>query len=290
MFSAAAQFLSGTRPMPAWRAARLVAARLRDLGRPADLLTDGAIARLCSEAHGSPSRLHALLASALFLASTEDAPAIDADLVRRAAVSLGAHEPEAAPPHRRSPMAAPWLARPWVIAGVLAFALASTVLLVRHPRQNAAPAGTQLATPQPAPTPRPPTLPAPAHAGVAPLTNNAPPPALPTRAARPPLAVPAVLPAGPPVSVIIRYRAGDTAAESTARAIVQRLADTNVKAALRPGSRVTRASVRYFYENDRALALRIAADTRERLPPPRREDPFDGKTLAYPGTIEVALP
>jgi hypothetical protein len=113
---------------------------------------------------------------------------------------------------------------------------------------------------------------------------------LPTRAARPPLAVPAALPAGPPVSVIIRYRAGDTAAESTARAIVQRLADTNVKAALRPGSRVTRASVRYFYENDRALALRIAADTRERLPPPRREDPFDGKTLAYPGTIEVALP
>lgn len=306
VFSNAARLLPARRAMPAWRARRLVAARLRDLERPADFLTGGAMSTLCLEAQGSPARLHALLASALFLASTEDALSIDADLVRRAALSLGTDAPEPASARHRLRQAGPW-----VIGGVCALTALVLVLPMAQRRQEVPPLPTQSAV-KPPPALKPVTRPSPTQRNATPPAIRTPPAPLPVpavavpvpaprQAAAPvvaaptptraePAAPPVALPAGPPVEVLIRYRSGDKAAEYRARAIVLRLADANVKAELRPGARVGRTAVTYFYQEDRALAERIAAGAREGLPAPQRENPFDGRTLAYPGTIELALP
>ncbi len=61
-----------------------VAQRLQVLGHPPDLLDRPATACLVGYASGSERQLRAGLAAVLFVASTEDAPKVDAALVRRA--------------------------------------------------------------------------------------------------------------------------------------------------------------------------------------------------------------
>ena len=62
----------------------LIARRLDALGHRPDLLDQQAVAALVADAAGSGRRLRSSLAATLFLASTEDAPQIDASLVHRA--------------------------------------------------------------------------------------------------------------------------------------------------------------------------------------------------------------
>ncbi len=128
--------------------AACIAARLRALGHPADLLTGEAVAALTQHAGGSIPRLRAALAGALFLASTEEAPRIERSHVERAVANL----PEPAPPAGTLAGAtagadataqapgigpAPMPARPrrvWLLAGMAAAAVAAIVIAppVRH--------------------------------------------------------------------------------------------------------------------------------------------------------------
>jgi len=71
--------------------AKHVAERLTSLGRNPDAVTQDAVAALGECCHGSRRRLQSLLTAALFLASTDSAPAVTADHVVRAA----AMQPEA---------------------------------------------------------------------------------------------------------------------------------------------------------------------------------------------------
>ncbi len=101
---------SGAR-LDAAAAEALIARRLVALDHPPDLLDPGAVAALVADARGSGRRLRTTLAATLFLASTEDAPRIDAALVRRALAaqatpltpiavdSLPAGRPRIAPRH-----------------------------------------------------------------------------------------------------------------------------------------------------------------------------------------------
>jgi hypothetical protein len=65
--------------------AMAVAERLTRLGRDPDIVTADALAALRKHCRGSSQRLQALVTAALFLASTDDASVITADLVERAA-------------------------------------------------------------------------------------------------------------------------------------------------------------------------------------------------------------
>lgn len=83
------------RPIGPAEAHAIIDRRLDALGHPPDYLDATARAVLTAQAAGSPGRLRASLAAVLFLASTEDAPAIDAGLVQRA---LHASQPDSPPP------------------------------------------------------------------------------------------------------------------------------------------------------------------------------------------------
>ncbi len=105
----------------------VIAARLRSLGHPPDLLDSQAIAALLEHAGGSALKLRAALAGTLFLASTEDAPRIGRVLVQRALQE--SEGPLAAP------IATPRTGRRWLLAAPVlagAGALALTLVLLLH--------------------------------------------------------------------------------------------------------------------------------------------------------------
>ncbi len=78
------------------QAVAAIAQRLQLLGHPADLLDRHAVACLVGSARGSERQLRADLAAVLFVASTEDAPKVDAALVRRA-LQTGLRDADQAP-------------------------------------------------------------------------------------------------------------------------------------------------------------------------------------------------
>ncbi len=127
----------------------LVARRLNALGHPPDLLVPDAVALLVADSAGSGRRLRSGLAATLFLASTEDAPSIGPDLVRRALAS-------AQPASQSSPAAGralpPWVtrSRAYLVAGCAALAAAMALLVTmpsRPPASEVAPGVTSSAAP-----------------------------------------------------------------------------------------------------------------------------------------------
>jgi len=101
------------------------------------------------------------------------------------------------------------------------------------------------------------------------------------------------LPATAPPRVVIRYPEGDTAAWSAAQELRASLQASGIQivAVAAAGRRVTRETVRYYYDQDRPVAEDIA----DRLGPPftgpaqmAAVGPTDQPRA--PGTIEVAVP
>ncbi len=148
----------------------LILRRLDALGHRPDLLDPYAIAALVADAGGSGRRLRSSLAATLFLASTENAPQIDAALVHRALTPVRpatvppVPKATASPQARLTPMAAPqpgptataqtagarpkWLkaSRFYLVVGLAALAVSLTNLVLRAPSGEPAP-GARMATP-----------------------------------------------------------------------------------------------------------------------------------------------
>jgi hypothetical protein len=211
--------MTGVKPLDRRRASRIVARQLAALGHPPGLLLDEGVSALIEKSQGSVPRLRALLASTLFLASTEDAQQIGADLVQRAAESLeAAHQRVTAEPDMfdDDPAAAasgPLRRNAALLAGALGIAAAVAVVLTvvshgRGPPGKAAPAASI--------QPSRPLMPA----------HPATPVQTPARASIPPPATvaPLVKSPKPPVpAVVIRYTLGDPAAAARMEAIGARL-------------------------------------------------------------------
>ena len=268
----------------------VIAARLRALGHPPDLLDHQAVTALVEHAGGSGVRLRAALASALFLASTEDASRIGRALVNRALQESGD-----IPPAPQASVSRP--AHRWLLPGAAAVAGAVFVLalLVYHPwsppvanlparpvektiaqastgpAQNA-PAGRanqfpNRAVPKPPPEPpgdlaKPLPNPAPASVVIAP-----PVPAAAEPAAAPPeapaetaaSAVPLDLPAVPPANVVLMVSTRDAAAAQRLDGLVRDLRAAGIDHVVTQPSSSARArrAVSYFFADDLPLAQRI---------------------------------
>lgn len=304
----------------------LIARRLDALGHNPDLLDHSAIAALVADAAGSGRRLRSSLAATLFLASTEDAPQVDAGLVHRA-LSPVRPAPRPVPMAQASAPRPTWLraSRFYLMAGVAALVVSLANLVVhppatQHPStpvQETAPASIQAPLPQPVPersaeTPR--EAPVPAKPSLAVVTAPAAPPALaplpppvavrspPVPAASQPVAAPVTpsLPVSPPASVVILYPARDAAALDRLRPIALKLqnagmADIRAKPVHAPPPRRV---VSYFYTEDRPLADTIAKALSDSAWPKLNSNslqpllvlPPPGLPGRVPGTIEVQLP
>ena len=263
------------------RVTRLVAARLSALDRPADLVREDGLESLCQQTNGSEDRLRALLAGALFIASTEDSEHVGADHVLRAAALL---EPDAAdleasaPPRPRWPIG--------VAAGGLAAAVLSIIASVEFAgggRRAPVPVEIMASAPlAPPAAPRPTAL----HA------------VIPTLAAPGAMEADTIassevaLPMQPPAAVIIRYTAGAPGASSLVESMARRLEAAGISPAFALAARgeLTKPSISYFYDEDRPTAVQAAAAAGQETLPPRLMTPIEGKTLRPPGTIEISVP
>ena len=302
----------------------LIVRRLDALGHPPDLLDRQAVVALVVDADGSGRRLRSSLAATLFLASTEDAPQIDAGLVQRALASSTA----ATLPKPRAPILQTSKPRPtrlkasrfFLMAGLAVLALALANLVLRPPPGQPAPAEVQPFAAAPA-KPPPAQAPAKQPASQAALIKPQPAPAAqpaapPSLSPMPPpvvvrsLPVPEAasgadtalppLPAGAPSAVVLLYPARDSGALNRLRAIALRLqgagvAEIRAKPVHAPPPRRV---ISYFYNEDRPLADAIAKTLADSAWPKLSDNSLQpllvllppGLPGRNPGTIEVQLP
>ncbi len=272
----------------------LIARRLDALGHSPDLLDHGAVAALVADAAGSGRRLRSSLAATLFLASTEDAPEIDADLVHRALM------PAPTVMNQPGPAAQAAASRPgrfkasrlYLVAGVAALAVALTGLVLHEPSGQPAVAPTQSPAPLdsalsaaspgqelparsatgkstavqppdiarvPAPPPILAPLPPPVAVRSLPVPASSVPEPVSSQPAAPPAGLPP-LPAAAPASIIMLYPARDAGALDRLRPIALKLqnagmTDIRAKPVHAPPPRRV---ISYFYSEDRPLADAIA--------------------------------
>jgi hypothetical protein len=286
--------------------AACVAARLKTLGHPADMLTPGALEALVGHADGSLSRLRAALTSAIFLAATEDSPRIERHHVERAVAQAGPDAALAAPDRLSGGPAGPrrrggFFALGW---GGAAAAIIAAIVFGHGPgtgRSAQAPPAPAIAkiVPPAAPLPAAPANPAPVLA--ASPQADAPAPAPPPLAApKPP--VPARPVSSGPTVIVLRYRSGDRWARDKLKAASMRLRQagyTRIYALAWHGPDPA-SPVTYFYNQDREAAQavnRVVARARLLGGPAWWRDA--GPALApgpagldrhRPGTIETLLP
>ncbi len=270
----------------------LIARRLDALGHSPDLLDRCAIAALVADAGGSGRRLRSSLAATLFLASTEDAPQIDADLVHRA---LTPARPAIIQPGPTTQAAAVrpkrfTASRFYLLAGLVALAVSLTSLVLRPLAGKPVPEPAQIAAPEnslppppariqqppsgataartvpvkpetePAAAPVPPPIQAPALAPLPPAVavRSLPVPEASLPAAAPPSLPP--LPAGPPPAIVLLYPARDPGALDRLRPLALKLQNAGVTdiRAKPVHAPPPRRVVSYFYSDDRPLADTIA--------------------------------
>jgi hypothetical protein len=266
------------------RASRIVARQLSSLGHSSDLFLEEGMTALFEKSQGSVPRLRALLASTLFLASTEDAPAIGAELVQRAAEAL---EPgKAAAAAARGPLRR----NAALLAGALAVCAAAAVFLIVLSHER----GTPRRQPVRQPLPPPPA----ASAQTTPqakIPAHASPPVAPQTA--PPLKMspfklpPVTMPEAPVPQVVIRYTLGDPAAALRVESLGARLRGQKIDPAysLARRGQISQPSVTYFFAEDADLARRIAAVAGGDLVT-SLQMPLEGTNLRQPGTIEIEIP
>jgi hypothetical protein len=303
-----------------------VAMRLAALDVPAARLQPEAISVLGLESAGVPRLLNVLIGSSLFTAGLEKAEAVSAEHVRSAAnmhalseVRLRAAEPTRRPaapkppatvqarppqqavvtlptepaPHSRDPADAPAAADaeprrrgsgllPWLAAGaVLGLIGAASAWLMLGPGSGGSVRGGDRevatlarATPAPAQTAAaeaaPPPDPAPAEA----------PPVLPA------------LPVAPPARIVLTYPRGDAAAAARGDALAALLrgAGRSVAAPFPVAATVGEEVLRYFFLEDRDMALAIGARSGQAPQAHRLGVVPDAAPLPRPGTMEWALP
>ncbi len=306
----------------------LIARRLDALGHSPDLLDRGAVAVLVADAAGSGRRLRSSLAATLFLASTEDAPQVDASLVHRALTPVRPVSNQPGPAAQAATTRPKWLkaSRFYLVAGLAALAVSLTNLVVHPPATRPPPAAVQTPTPaleqlpksppaQQQPAKAPPDRPVPAKPPQESATAPATPPVLvplppaivvrspPVPASSLPTPLPAglpPLPVAPPASIILLYPARDAAALDRLRPIALKLqnagmADIRAKPVHAPPPRRV---VSYFYSGDRPLADAIAKTLADSAWPrlngnalqPSLVLPPPGLPGRIPGTVEVQLP
>jgi hypothetical protein len=267
------------------RASRIVARQLSALGRPPDLFLDEAVSALFESSQGSTTRLRALLASTLFLASTEEAPSIGAELVQRAAESLEPFHPPVPLGDELVAERVTWRRNAALLAGGLGMAAIVAAFLAysveRRPPRKAAPA--------------PPAQPLRQTVAILQKTPGQTLAEVKTPAHRPAVVAPPAplqaLPEGPVPEVVIRYTLGDPAAAARVEAIGSRLRGQKIHPAYSLAGRgqISQPSVDYYFVEDAGLARRIAAAAGGDMVP-RLKSPSEGTNLRQPGTIEIAIP
>ncbi len=306
----------------------LIVRRLDALGHRPDLLDRYAIAALVADAGGSGRRLRSSLAATLFLASTEDAPQIDAGLVHRALTPPRSAVTLPGPAAQAGATRPSWFraSRFYLVAGLAALAVALANLVLHPPAGAPAPAAVPMASPGPvAPPPPAPTqaqtvlaVPAETVPAKPPAELAAPPATPPVLAPLPPavavrsLPVPASslpastsadlpsLPAGAPPAIVLLYPARDAGALDRLRPIALKLqgagmTDIRAKPVHAPPPRRV---ISYFYTDDRPLADTIARTLAGSAWPklggnalqPSLVLPPPGLPGRNPGTIEIQLP
>jgi hypothetical protein len=258
-----------TAPSDSGNVAAAVAQRLVQLGRNPDFVTPAALAALTEACGGSPRRLQVLLTQALFVASTESAPSLDASHVIRAAEqhasapSVGGEGPSSRP---RSTGHAAWVDPPQRERQPLvprpdppprqhlAASLAATAMLLsagtaamvlwpggqtpeQYPPTSAvlpspSPAPRPVAAPEPtpAPSPRPASAPKPTPPA-APSASAKPAPAMPSppRLTQPLATPPATARAEPPAAVFIDYARRDPTARARAASVAVALQKAGIE-------------------------------------------------------------
>jgi hypothetical protein len=303
-----------------------VAARLAALEVPRGRIGPDAVAALGLESAGVPRLLNVLIGSSLFTAGLEKAERVNGDHVRSAA---GMHalsavrvrvaeapqrppvrlvepefEPEPEPKAEREPVAAeaamPVVAEapvrpavmaeaaparsrgllPWLAAGVvLGLIGAAGAWVMLGPGSG----GRLLGGGEP--ELRPVAL---AQAEEAALPPPPPPPVVPPEA---PDVVPA-LPVAPPARIVLTYPRGDqnAAQRGEALAVALRAAGRTVAAPFPVSQSGAQEVLRYFFLEDREMALTVGARAGQAPQAHRLGLVPDGAPLPRPGTVEWALP
>jgi hypothetical protein len=294
--------------------AAMVAERLRALGRDPAMVTEDALAALCETHSGSRRKLQTRLTSALFLASTENAPEVTADHVARAAAMQPEPEPVTRVMQPRTPMlrlssqerplpstplpSTPLPSTPlpstidqsqgrpalWRAALVAAIFVVSTAIMVSyrsgppHPATTPSPQGASSAQTQAVAT-APPIQP---HQTLPPLRD---PIAVPTP---PPIVTVPQAPADAP-GVIIDFAGYDRNAWPRAASLAAALRGAGINVLRFEAIRwYQRPAVHYYAPQDRSSAEHISSLFSEAgvAMPVRR----DSGLRRYPGTIRVVLP
>jgi len=262
----------------------IIARRLRALEHAPDYLEPGAVALLLRHAGGSGARLRAGLASVLFLASTEDAPAVDAALAARALGGMvPAAGPEAAPGVRGRRAALGAVAAAAALAAILVWQPEPPTFLAPEPLLHLAPDVSSPAQIVLEPT----ALPAPLPPAV--LVRQPPvPPML------------ASLPEAPTASVLLLFPPRNANALAGLRPLALQLQQVGVAhIRARPAATPAARRVVYFFHADDAKLAQLIADTVARAHWPHTEgnslQPLlvqspPGSPAHAPGEIEVRLP
>ena len=300
---------------------KAISARLGIVGTP-DVVTNDACRALLAHAQtpGGEQRLRMLLATLFFLVETEHAPRIDLALVQRATeLQPAAATSVSAGPQRIRAHTVLALA---LAACFVAVAAGYSDFYIMHPQIAPRATGTAPDQPWREPSPKPlllartaiPIAPAPPALPVRPAAMQshavAPKAVEPTTAAptstrialAPPVAETAKPPAAPQwqpgdwqprspaPTLLLRFSMLSAATPPHARFIAQQLEQAGFKVDAVPDfarARYRMPSLRFFYEQDRGLALRVAGAVHAI---------FDPKLVAArhgsppPGTIELYLP
>jgi hypothetical protein len=310
-----------TTPSDNGNVAAAVARRLVQLGRNPDFVTPAALAALTEACDGSPRRLQVLLTQALFLASTESAPSLDASHVTRAAEQHTSATPvggEGSSSRPRATVHAAWVdplqrvrqplvprpdppTRRHLAASLAATAMvltAGTAAMVLWPGgqtpEQYPPAPAALPGPSPAPRPAPAQEPTPAPAPSPPLRPAPARPPEPAAAAprpvQPRATPPAAARAEPPAAVFIDYARHDPTARARAASVAVALQKAGIEVV---GYGIARphqpATVHYYFPADRQAAERVQALLGKGwlvdiVPMPRDRESI------HPGTLSIALP
>jgi type II secretory pathway predicted ATPase ExeA len=205
------------------------------------------------------------VADAMVPSITEDVPDLAPDAALPAAAA--APEPESRPARG---------ILPWLVAGVVLGLIGAAGAWVMLGPGSAGTVRTEAGA-LPVAQVRPDAVPAPV------ATDEAPPEA--------PEVVPA-LPVAPPARIVLTYPRGDAnaAARGEALALALRAAGRNVAAPFPVSQTGGEEVLRYFFLEDRDMALSIGSRAGQAPPVQRLGTVPDGAPLPRPGTVEWALP